>query len=553
MLDLKKNTVAEWMLKQGYTEVTPMDFYRDIYPEEVLRADNKGSAKDEGMGRVQIVVHSNKKVMGSNEKGYAKPFFKDLSGLKRAIDKSNETYELLEAAGDENFSVLCMLNPCTYYGKKTEAVYMYEVLALVVEIDSILGTEAAGDPPDRQDFRGLSNMFKQMRSVYMARTNTVREPLLPSPTYIICSGHGVHLYYLFDEPIRVNRAFIPEQYNTLNSYKLALMRCIWNESSMITKKKLELQSINQRYRTVGTPTKNGSVCRAFRFGDKVSVNYMNSFCKRLKYTDPDTKQLVCAPEIYRLKPKTGGPTGKTVKYQKPYPRYGTMHRGAYDKALERIKYFAKEGLRYRMLYCLAATARMCHISEDELKQDAYSLLDFLDSKTESPDNRFTSYDIECALRNYSYPGPFMSRTTYEQLCHVECPAPTKKNGRSKAEHMEYMRQRRKEMAEQGLIDDMKCLNWWPTFAYRLLYPKGRKTDCIKESGSSKPTVYKYWSLIDDLIEQDAYCIETIYEAVQGHSWQEILAGNLEFEYMPIKEYAYKNLKIYGLLDQYKKK
>jgi len=150
MLDLKKNTVAEWMLKQGYTEVTPMDFYRDIYPEEVLRADNKGSAKDEGMGRVQIVVHSTKKVMGSNEKGYAKPFFKDLSGLKMAIDKSNETYGLLEAADDKNFSVLCMLNPCTYYGKKTEAVYMYEVLALVVEIDSILGTEAAGDPPDHR-------------------------------------------------------------------------------------------------------------------------------------------------------------------------------------------------------------------------------------------------------------------------------------------------------------------------------------------------------------------------------------------------------------------
>ena len=148
MLDLKKNTVAEWMLKEGYTEVTLMDFYRDIYPEEVLRADNKGSAKDEGMGRVQIVVHSTKKVMGSNEKGYAKPFFKDLSGLKMAIDKSNESYGLLEAAGA---------------------------------------------PPDRQDFRGLSNMFKQMRSVYMARTNTVREPLLPSPTYITCSGHGVHL------------------------------------------------------------------------------------------------------------------------------------------------------------------------------------------------------------------------------------------------------------------------------------------------------------------------------------------------------------------------
>ena len=45
MLDLKKNTVAEWMLKEGYTEVTLMDFYRDIYPEEVLRADNKDQLK----------------------------------------------------------------------------------------------------------------------------------------------------------------------------------------------------------------------------------------------------------------------------------------------------------------------------------------------------------------------------------------------------------------------------------------------------------------------------------------------------------------------------
>ena len=30
MVDLKKNTVAEWMLKEGYTEVTLMDFI-EIY------------------------------------------------------------------------------------------------------------------------------------------------------------------------------------------------------------------------------------------------------------------------------------------------------------------------------------------------------------------------------------------------------------------------------------------------------------------------------------------------------------------------------------------
>jgi|GEM_PF-5907522 len=109
-------------------------------------------------------------------------------------------------------------------------------------------------------------------------------------------------------------------------YHIALDKYDKNIVKQITNKPVEIQSINQKYRVVGSPTKNGSITRAFRYGDKVSISYMNSFCKELKYSDPDSGEFICAPEIYRLQPNTGERTGKKVSDKRHVRKSLTMKR-----------------------------------------------------------------------------------------------------------------------------------------------------------------------------------------------------------------------------------
>ena len=36
MLDRKKNIIAEWLASEGYAEVEPMDFYRELFPQGLI-------------------------------------------------------------------------------------------------------------------------------------------------------------------------------------------------------------------------------------------------------------------------------------------------------------------------------------------------------------------------------------------------------------------------------------------------------------------------------------------------------------------------------------
>ena len=77
---------------------------------------------------------------------------------------------------------------------------------------------------------------------------------------------------------------------------------------------------------VGSPTKTGSVVRAFQIGDKVSLEYMNSFRDNLKYEDESHRFQECPElsEIVNTAPGTARPYKK-----KTYTPTGNLGKGAY--------------------------------------------------------------------------------------------------------------------------------------------------------------------------------------------------------------------------------
>lgn len=322
----------------------------------------------------------------------------------------------------------------------------------------------------------------------------------------------------------------------------------------ITDKELEKQGIAQRYRLVGTRTKEGGICRAFQVGQTVSISYMNQFCEDLSFEDEHSGRLMKAPEIYEIE-YTAPKEKQQEEKKETIPRLGNLGKGAYVNVLNVIKNHAKEGKRYWMVFCLASVARNCAIPYEQLEKDAYGLLDYLDSLTEhAGENQFTKPDIECALKSYYYTGPFIRKSTCEQLCGVKFAPAIKRNGRTRKEHLEYMKEQKELKRKKGEpVDSGRSMKWWPVLAYRLLYPDGTKAECEKKAGVSRHTVLKYWTLVDELEECGSGAVRGLSEALKGHSLDELLQEDKKpVGVALVKEQAERILTEKGLLGKYMK-
>ena len=85
-----------------------------------------------------------------------------------------------------------------------------------------------------------------------------------------------------------------------------------------------------------------------------------------------------------------------------------------------------------------------------------------------------------------------SREWIEKQTKVVIP-PNKRNGRKQAMHLKIARFTLATMNEdrgealQGRPDKAKVVEEW-----QKNHPDGKKADCIRDTGLSKPTVYRWW-------------------------------------------------------------
>ena len=170
-------------------------------------------------------------------------------------------------------------------------------------------------------------------------------------------------------------------------------------------------------------------------------------------------------------------------------------RALYDWWLRRIRE-VQVGHRYWSIMTLAVYAKKCAIPYEELVSDAIGQIPFLDSlgKGKQP---FTEADVMKALEAYND-----SYMTYPIDTIVERTAipiqKNKRNGRPRAIHMgliSVMRNylypdgawRNKDGRPKGSGTKKEQVQKW-----RAAHPDGRKADCVRDTGLSKPTVYKWW-------------------------------------------------------------
>ena len=154
--------------------------------------------------------------------------------------------------------------------------------------------------------------------------------------------------------------------------------------------------------------------------------------------------------------------------------------------------FAKGGHRYFFLMCMSIYASKCDVPKAKLRKDMQTVFEEL--KTIEHENPLVKEDMESALEAYSKEYCNFTIDNISKLTDVRIEK-NKRNGRKQAQHLQLargIRQIKGSMGEAvsggGRPEMSKIVEEW-----RKEHPDGRKADCIRETGLSKPTVLKWWN------------------------------------------------------------
>lgn len=432
-------------------EVDYKSFYRDVFP--VGSFEEKGVYED---GKYNGIIVEVTKDRAKNGK---------VKVMRHTV--TDELDKLDEVAGRDNF---CLMSPISYAGKsrKTEnARYLY---AIAIDVDGI----------KTKDDRGLDVMFHQIENV----------EYLPAPTYIVASGTGIHVYYVLKDPIPLFENILVE----LEKLKRRLTWQFWTQGVTNLAENVQYEPVCQGFRMPGTVTKAGERAKVYIYGrgEKVDIDYLNSF----------------VPAEYRTKPLVYKSNLTLKDAAKKYPEWyqnriidkkprgtWTCKPDLYHWWIRKIKEGAVEGHRYWCVMTLATYAKKCAIPLDQLEEDAFGLLDLLNERGKQP---FTEDDIIHALESYNdsyitYPiDTIVNRTGIS----IE---KNKRNYQKQVDHLEEARAirdiRMKRKGKKWTDGNGRKSSKDSVKEWQAANPGKKKADCIRETGLSKPTVYKWWNEI----------------------------------------------------------
>lgn len=322
---------------------------------------------------------------------------------------------------------------------------------------------------------------------------------LPMPTFLVLSGTGLHIYYVFQQPMDL----YPNIKIQMKSLKYDITFRMWEYKGTSQMKAIQYQSINQTFRMVGSINeKYGTPLVAFRTGKQVTLEYLNAYAKPenrvdvnrsfrpSKMTRAEAKEAY--PEWYERVVVNGD------KRRKQWDIAGKVHGddpyALYHWWLKRIGEI-KGGHRYFFLMCMAIYAYKCGVSKKQLHQDMKEA--FEDLQMVKHENVLTEDDVKSALEAYDKEYFNFTIADIEALTDVRIER-NKRNGRKQIEHVRLMNFIRDEIngnkdwrkgngrpIGSGTAQEAVC-------EWQRRHPEGSKSQCRLETGLSYPTIRKWW-------------------------------------------------------------
>lgn len=427
-------------------KVTPYEFYRDLWPEGTF--ERVGHPDDNKPNGLALEIF---------EKGRARHTM--------ITDGLEQLEELLQGE-------FVITSPISYYGRRRTGNNARYAYALAFDLDGV--------------------QMPQLRDVLHQSNRSI----IPKPTYIVNSGRGLHLYYF----LQTIPALMPHIQSCLKELKYALTRQIWNRFTS-TRKDVEVQGILQGFRMIGSPSKLGREypVTAYRVGERVTLDYLIGFVPE---TSGERDRIYGALEsklsLEQAKEKYPEWYQRRVVEGKPRGRW-TIKRDLYDWWLGRIRDEINVGHRFFGCMTLAIYAVKCGIDEEELREDAYSLLEAYDAMSYEETNRFTEDDIEAAIGIYNDSYCTFPRDDIGKVTGLQMPV-NKRNGRKQDEHLKRARAvqkidypedewRNKEGRPKGSGTAHREVQ-----QFRKEHPEASKAECNRITGLDPKTIRKWWDI-----------------------------------------------------------
>lgn len=432
-----------------YEEVSYTDFYRDIFP--VGSFEQRGVYEDGKYNGIAVAI----------EQGGKRTKRLTVTDDLEAID---------DMAASDDF---CLMSPISYAGKSRRSSNARFMYALAIDLDG-LETLKQWEFFVEQVERG----HEMLRFVWG----------IPRPTYLISSGTGIHIYYVFERPVPMFRNIVEQ----LEKLKKRLTWQAWTQGASSLHDKVQYESLFQGFRVVGTITKTGGRCRAFSVGGKVTVEYLNKFVPE----EYRTQDFVYQSDLRLADAKEKYPEWYQRRVVEKRPKKSwTCKKALYDWWIRKLLGGAEQGHRYWCIMTLATYAQKCGVPRETLEEDAYGLIPFMNTKGDE----FTEDDVLHALEAYSD-----SYITYPiDTIVVRTGIPIEKNRRNglkQSQHLYLARRRKDDMKAIGL--PMKSPEGRPkgsgtaertVLKWRQGHPDGRKKECKDATGLSYPTIRKWWN------------------------------------------------------------
>lgn len=453
--------IYNYLYGLGLEEVSAFDFYRDIFPKGSF--ERKGQYEDKKPNGIIIEITSDKKDDGIQKV------------LRHTV--TDELDKIDEVTKRDNF---CLMSPISYIGKSRKSENARFMYAMAIDVDGIID-EKHIDYLMYQCENG-HNMLKFVWG-------------LPKPTYIVSSGTGVHLYYVFEKPIPL----FPNIVKELEKLKKRLTWQAWTQGATDLVDSIQYESLFQGFRMVGTITKKETRTTAFKYSNKVTVEYLNKFVPKdymaTEFTYKSDLTLTAAKEKY--------PEWYEKRVvNKQSKESWVCKKDLYNWWIRKIYEGATQGHRYWCVMTLATYAKKCGVSYEQLEKDALGLVEFLNSKGDE----FTLEDVMHALEAYNdsyitYPiDAIVARTDIK----IE---KNKRNGRKQEIHIKTVNALRKFRRDELGEDEYKN-NGRPLGSkdkkprknkssivkeWRKNNPNGKKIECERETRLSRHTILKWWN------------------------------------------------------------
>lgn len=325
---------------------------------------------------------------------------------------------------------------------------------------------------------------------------SVEKNYIPNPTFIVSSGTGVHIYYVFDQPIDL----YPNIKTQLKALKYDLTTKIWRWTETSQLKEPQYQGINQGFRMVGSVNeKHNTPVRAFKTGDRVTLSNMNVHVrdaknkvdvlkpfKPSKMTREEAKER--HPEWYQTRIVEGKNTSKkwNIGGQKG-------HRGdeLYQWWLRQWEK-ATPGHRYHYLMCLSIYASKCDVPYKQLKKDMLEVFPKIDELDREADP-LTIADARAALKAYSKDYYHYTIQEIERLANFRIER-NRRNYRKQTQHLKLARAVRDALHDNwrtgsGRKSKQEVISKW-----RSENPRATKAECARATQLDPKTIRKWWDV-----------------------------------------------------------